>query len=165
MIWSYLPLGLMIALCIAAMYNVFIRNSGRTSQWFSTVSNDVLKIYDSLPRTHLPYARTELEASLRALDRKYKGKLDDYDCLYIRWWDYNQRFDVDWRYYNENMPEYIKLAESLCSIKAAYNKQRRQIELSKIPTEHLDISLLTQRAREESNIINSVTKELVNDRV
>ena len=163
-------------LLIAALAALFIAGAGgyvrydmahkqprAKPQWFNGISEGLLELFDALPEAHRPYSRVELETTLHALDKKYMGEVSpSYDHLNIRWTDYNMEYKIETPYWSPvRMPEYLALAEALCNIQASLNRQKREFVLARIPTEHLDISTLVDRARQESQIIEDVTREVI----
>lgn len=135
----------------------------------STPAKKIMALYDKVPESSRPYG--DIKEMLKALDLKHG--IDDVNRHYQ---DSNRTYDgisYEFSWYPRNcyhknpgystceFPEYVELADSLQNIITAHEKQQRAMEIAGVQGSLDMVEQFTKQAREESKIINSVTKELL----
>lgn len=119
-------------------------------------SKQILNYYNQLPKENRPLP--DIVPMLRALDIKNDGVNNhfthhDYDSS-RKSWDccYDRQFCMG--------KEYHKLRENIHSIQASIKDQQLALKMKGVEGDLENVQMLTERLREEREIIDSVTKEL-----
>lgn len=135
----------------------------------STPTKKIMALYNKVPESSRPYG--DIKEMLKALDLKhgiddvnkhYRNVNRTYDGLKSEFAWYprdcyhkSERWSGSCKY-----PEYLEIANALQNIISAHEKQQRALEIAGVQGSLDMVKQFTEQAREESKIINSVTKEL-----
>lgn len=134
----------------------------------STAAKKIVSLYNQVPEASRPYG--DIKEMLSALDLKYG--IDDVNKHYR---NTNRTYDglkTEFAWYPRDCyhkhdgytackyPEYIEIAKALESIISAHKKQQRALEIAGVQGNLDMVKQFTEQARQETKIIDSVTKEL-----
>lgn len=127
-------------------------------------SKEILKEYKALPVENRPFA--DITSMLIALDIKYGGaeKINPhYEYYYDKGWTACPNCRAPGIYgkcLHDGAAEYKKLHDQIAEIQQAVDDQKHALEVAKVQPDLDDIKILTERLRQEQEIITSVTKKL-----
>ena len=131
----------------------------------SWATKTLLEEFKALPDGHRPYTEDELRESLIALDKKYTIEVVNAHFEYYPlsgwsgWWSACQMARAKCE-----MPQYYELHKAIASITLAVANQKHALMMAGIQDELSRTDELTKRLREEAEIVNDVTKQLVKDK-
>lgn len=125
----------------------------------STASWEIIREYKALPEDNRPFANIYL--LLHALDVKHD--IDQVKYHFRRHYDHSSfTWECDCKRWHRKCSyrEYIDLHVAIEEVRLALEKQQHALQMAAVAYHFDAIKELTDRLRDEKNLINTVTREL-----